>query len=93
MVPHPRESHHTVDISKLNKKQLEKLLHTREVENQELSKKLGECLCLETQGHISLSISEHSRKRRKRLQKALNANQSSHQSEGSVPYPTGEVPG
>ena len=32
----------TTDTSKLNKKELERLLHTREAEYQELSEKLGE---------------------------------------------------
>jgi hypothetical protein len=41
----PQEkSHRPVDTSKLKKKELERLLHTREAENQKLAKKLGEHL-------------------------------------------------
>src|SRR5882762_11824465 len=43
--------------------------------------------------HVSPQISEHSRKRRKRLQKALDADGGAHNSEDRIPYPTGEVPG
>lgn len=42
---------------------------------------------------VSLSISERSRKKRKRLQKALDTNQVLGESDDLIPYPTGEVPG
>ena len=58
------KSQQMVNTSKLSKKELEKLLHTREVEYQELSNRLSECLCLSgagphfTVGQSTLSFSD-----------------------------------
>ena len=91
----PREkSQTTADISKLNKKELERLLRAREADYQELSEKLGKYFSPQILTHIHHSQStERSRKKRKHLQKALDANQSVGEADDLIPYPTGEVPG
>ena len=45
------------------------------------------------QAHISPLAEARSRKKRKHLQKTLDADKSLGTSEDTVPYPTGEVPG
>ncbi|KAF9785388.1 hypothetical protein BJ322DRAFT_1020923 [Thelephora terrestris] len=91
----PREkSQTTADISKLNKKELERLLRAREADYQELSEKLGKYFSPQILTHIHHSQStERSHKKRKHLQKALDANQSVGEADDLIPYPTREVPG